>query len=185
MRGEPITVSVSGPPCSGKTTLVEAVMRRLEPRIVSLPDLPRRALEDLASQAVRLEWKPEEFQHYVGFSQVLAEAALPSVSFRLLDKSLVDAVAYWDVLVGGRRPGWSRALTKKTYDAIIVCDYRDVEAPPKGIAQTHYHLRSRLAAAIEEVAVESCENVMVLSGSRTTRVAKAVKLLERLGSQTR
>ncbi len=62
-----------------------------------LPDLPREALETLNPSLNA--WDDPAFQHYVGYRQLLEEQT-EAASLIVYDKSLLDAVAYWDVLSG-------------------------------------------------------------------------------------
>lgn len=186
MRRKP-SFSISGPPCSGKTTLAADLVQRFGERAAFVEDIPRTALELLLHQGIQLN--QAEFQHYVGIAQLVAEEALAGRSFpsvvSLLDKSVVDAIAYWDVLVGGDRPEWCNVLSRERYTAVFICEHGDVLAAPEGLAMVHYSLRARLAQSMLEVAHGASLQVIRVAGDPSRRAAFVQGIVETHLAQSR
>jgi nicotinamide riboside kinase len=171
-------ISISGAPGAGKTTLCEQLGRvRSDATVVA--DVPLHALERLDAHLTA--WNDVSFQHYVGYAQLLAESSARRAALRLCDKSLVDAVGYWDVLFGGERPHWATELARRRYALVILCDFRDI-APSdlRPVQRLHLEVRETLARRIEAVAQETGVEVLRVSGTRESRLDAALAAIERL-----
>jgi predicted ATPase len=121
-------IGISGTSRSGKTTLWRDLRAALGSRASAVEDLPRRCLELVGPEVA--ERDIEGFQQYVGWAQVVAECDSPATpSLRLLDKCLIDALAYWQVLVGGRVPAWAAVLGPQRYRIVVLCDHEEIKAP--------------------------------------------------------
>ena len=173
-------LSVTGPPMSGKSTLWEGLESALGGAAVFVPDLARRALT-----AVRPETMARDqsgFQHFLGYEQLVAEerasaAADDTSALVVCDKSLIDAVGYWDVLVGAPWPTWADKVVGR-YSLVVYCDPTDVTASPVGLSELHFAQRDRLAEAILAVAKESRTAVVTVSGSPERRVEQVLYHLD-------
>jgi nicotinamide riboside kinase len=169
-------VSVSGPPGAGKTTLCAQLMEVLGADATLIPDLPREALERL--DPTLESWNDPAFQHYVGYAQLLAEERDGHERIRLCDKSLVDAIAYCDVLFDGRRPRWTRPVFPARYALVLLCDHADVVPDPQSLQGLHLALRDPLAQRIAEIAQDAAPRVVGVSGTRSTRLALALSEID-------
>lgn len=171
-------VSISGPPGAGKSTLWHALQAELDARFQFIPDLPRAALETLdpALEA----WNDRDFQHYVGYAQALAETGTPQDLVTIADKSLLDAVAYWDVLFGDGPPRWVSALRPNRYAIVFLCDHHGVMPDRQGVQGLHLDARDRLAERIEARATTAAPSVVRLSGRHGERLQRALAELATL-----
>ncbi len=161
-------ISISGSPLSGKTTLIEKLKKNLLIPIDIVSDLPRLAIDRIGLELTQFDQKA--FQHYIGFAQLLAEETnVPSNTIRILDKSLIDAVAYWDVLIREPRPIWASALHAQRYAFVFICDHKDVISHGDNMQQLHKMHRDTLNEAILRVACEMTDNVKIISGDIDTR----------------
>jgi nicotinamide riboside kinase len=161
-------ISISGPPISGKTTLINRLKKELPVVVDVVPDLPRLAIECIGSELTQRDQKA--FQHYIGFAQLLAEEAeLSDDTIRILDKSLLDAVAYWDVLIGESRPVWASALQAQRYAFVFICDHKDIIPHGDDVQQLHKAYRDTLGDQIFQVAHEVTNQVKIISGDISTR----------------
>src|SRR5262245_22470485 len=135
-------VSISGPPMSGKTTLHNALAHRCPPNLPTTfsPDLVRESINDLGVKFV--EQDRRAFQEYVGFAQYLAERRMPMGQVGILDKSLIDAVAYWDVFVGGKRPIWASKV-QGAYDLVFLCAHREIQVRGSAVDVMHAAYRDQ------------------------------------------
>lgn len=172
-------VSISGPPLSGKTTLFQGLSQRFPGLSATVADIPRQTLETIGAGV----WERDlvAFQHYIGFAQLLAEdTGERSPGIVLMDKSLIDATAYWDVLIGGPGPVWAADVLKRQYALVIMCNHEEIGAPPDRLQSQHMQLRAQLAIAIERIA-RSCETpILHVSGDQSTRLARAAEALSSL-----
>jgi nicotinamide riboside kinase len=172
-------VTISGPPLSGKTTLWQALSERLSGRFEFVPDLPRIALEKLDPQL--RAWSTPEFQHYIGFAQLIAEHANSEGRVVVYDKSLIDALAYWRALFESGTPPWSAALHPGRYRVAFVCDYRDIDAAvARGIHTVHLGDRESIEREVLRGAGESADRVICLSGPPAARIGVAISALDLL-----
>ena len=76
-------------------------------------------------------WDDPAFQHYVGYLQSCFKST-QAASLIVYDKSLLDAVAYWDVLFGDGRPKWASELSVERYDVVFLSDHRWIVYFPGG-----------------------------------------------------
>lgn len=173
-----ILVGISGPPASGKTTLWTDLADRFAEQLEFLPDAPRKLLVD--GRLAAASRGDRAFQEMVGESQIASEDRAGGRIGRVCDKSLVDAVAYWDVLVKGTPPTWAAGLTPIRYAISFVCDYRDIETTDDPLQQVHFEHRVELAARIEALATSASARVVHLSGPPDRRSAEAHRQIERL-----
>ncbi|HEU0240251.1 MAG TPA: AAA family ATPase [Micromonosporaceae bacterium] len=166
-------VSISGPPRSGKTTLHKILRQsyQFDAPVTFVPDLVRQAIDNIGVDFA--ETDRQAFQDYVGFAQYVAELRMPTGRTGILDKSLIDAVAYWDVLVGGKRPVWA-SLVHRRYDLVLLCGHEEVPVRGSAVDLMHSALRDRLAKAVAAVAQEADSKLVWISGSLAERVATAV-----------
>ncbi len=171
-------VSVSGPPSAGKTTLCTQLAGVLRADALFVPDIPRAALERL--DPALESWNDPEFQHYVGYAQLLAERREGRELLRVCDKSLIDALAYWDVLFDGPPPNWARGISSTHYDLVLLCDHTEVVPDQGSLGSVHYDLREPLAHRIDELARDAAHRVVMLSGSRSQRLARAVSEIDNI-----
>jgi predicted ATPase len=174
-------VSISGPPLAGKTTLFNAVREHCSRRrrdITFVGDLVRQTIESLGVGLV--ESDRAAFQHYVGFRQLAVEAELDSTKLVILDKSLVDAIAYWDVLVGGNRPIWSAQLERDRYGIVVLCDHAEIGETGNEIDLMHASLRDRLAHQIITVSGGVSTKVISVAGSRSQRLDTVLAAIDSL-----
>jgi nicotinamide riboside kinase len=175
-----VLVSISGPPQSGKTTLYDALRTyftstELYPRPRFSSDVVRQSIARLGvdlAEADRLA-----FQHYVGFRHLVTEAEFDAVDLTILDKSLIDAVSYWDVLVGGRRPVWASLLTPERYGLVVLCSHEGIQTRGGDIDVMHADLRDSLASQIAVVAREASHCVVRVTGDRDERLAAAAEAI--------
>jgi predicted ATPase len=117
------------------------------------------------------------FQHWVGIAQRLAEveAAAGEGDFTLLDKSLVDAVAYWNVYVGGAAPTWAPEVGR--YSLVVVCEPGDISRAADQLQEAHWNVRAAVHAHCVAVGSEGGLRVVVAQGSvqeRSTMVLKEI-----------
>jgi nicotinamide riboside kinase len=171
-------ITISGPPFSGKTTLWHALRERLAGRFEFVPDLPRLALEALDPDL--RAWSTPEFQHYVGFTQLLREHAEPKGCEGVYDKSLIDALAYWRALFGSGTPPWSAAMGPGRYRLAFVCDYTDIDLVARGLHTVHLAERESIEREVLRAASESADRTVRLSGSPSARIELAMAELDRL-----
>ena len=178
-----IRVSVSGAPCSGKTTLVSDLKSLLPQHTKYTPDIPRQAIEALGDTLCLRDLAA--FQNYVGFAQLLAEANPPSKDAFLHDKSLIDALSYWRVLVGEPEPAWAMELSPDRYSIVLLCDWRELSLPTDDpIQKIHWHARSVIADEIEAIASRSSLSIVRVSGSRIDRLKIAFAAINSCFSQS-
>jgi hypothetical protein len=176
-----LLVSISGALLSGKTTLAEMVCRGLGQDGEGVHDIPRHALERLEKGVV--ENNRIGFQHYIAFSQLLAESAPSDRRFRILDKSLIDALAYWNVLVGEEPPGWATLATGDRYALVVLCDHTEIEVERGDeLRLPHLAYRERLAEEIGRIVVEMGCYVLRASGSPQQRMARVRQALDKIGA---
>ena len=163
-------VSISGPPFSGKTTLIKKLQDILPTSVKIVQDLPRAAIEQLGSDLPQADLVA--FQHYVGFAQILAENDVAQDSaIGILDKSLIDAIAYWDVLVAKPRPIWASVLQPERYAMVFICDHKEISAQGDWVQSLHRQQRNALGERILHIAEEYCsEKIKIISGSVSERV---------------
>lgn len=176
-------VSISGPPMSGKTTLYQAL--RLAPSVsewfgVQAPDIVRKAIETLGIDLAETDRRA--FQHFVGFSQLVAEEKAFTEGGGIFDKSLLDAIAYWDVLIKDDRPAWASELTINRYDLVILCSYQEIPARGSSVDLMHAGHREQLSNAIKELASEYARDVVVVSGTPAQRLQKAREAIRNVKS---
>ena len=118
-------VALVGPHGTGKTTLAKKLGKILE-----LPVLPEMAREALERAGV--DWKgiaARDKEAFKLWEAVLYEAVLAlhrKDMFFVADRSLVDVVAYTEVVlgpkaVGGMFPGWKEDLRSIGYSALVYC----------------------------------------------------------------
>ncbi len=163
-------VSISGPPAAGKSTLWADLRGALDPSTLFIPDLPRQALERL-DPALGAAQDPL-FQHYVGYRQLVEEQQ--AAPLLVCDKSILDAVAYWDVLHGGERPGWAGEARSDRYQLVLICDHLGIEPNLETVQGLHAGFRDELAKRITGIAAESPARVVRLSGDREERLSRAL-----------
>ena len=172
-------VSISGPPLSGKTTLyndLRHALRDYDPQPIFIPDRVRASIELIGVGLAEAD-RPA-FQHYVGFSQASAELEVSDENLVIFDKSLLDAVAYWDVLVGGQRPQWASILQSDRYDLVVVCDHRGIAEQGGDIDLMHVDLREQLADRISTLANKMSSCIMPVSGNRSERFSSVRSAIE-------
>lgn len=176
-----VTVAVSGALVSGKTTLVRAIASGNGRMWKIIPDLPRAALNVIGWDT--LQYDPIAFQHYIGLRQIMEEAAIAkSDSCTICDKSLVDAIAYWDVLVGTARPHWASVLNSMRYAAIFICDPNDISRDKADeYQQRHWDFRSRIHEAILSVCADFHLDYALCSGTVEERSRSAMDTINGLG----
>lgn len=169
-------ISVSGAPCSGKTTLWHALSAHYD-FIALAEDLPRRAHRHIGSEMITADERA--FQNFIGFQQFLTEEEMSSNQpITLLDKSLIDALSYWDVLVGGERPTWAKQAEGR-YAICFVTNPSDVdESQVDDIQIRHWHIRAELDRAIHRWANKLSVNVVPLSGPLESRIKSAMVAIE-------
>jgi nicotinamide riboside kinase len=176
-------ISISGAPGSGKSTLFAQLEDVLGAAATFMPDLPLTSFQAL--DPTLEAWADPDFQHYVGFSQLMREAGAGNGETLVFDKSLLDAVAYWDVLFGASKPRWTASLGEGRYELVLLCDYHGIEPRPEPIHRVHLSLRERLAKRTAELAELSARRVVRLSGARDERLDLALTELGAVGLGTR
>ena len=80
---------ISGGPCAGKSTLLEEMVRR------GYKALPEAALLLIEEDATNFRYDPERFSHQVYLKQHELEQNISQDDLILLDRSLIDSVAYY------------------------------------------------------------------------------------------
>lgn len=179
-RRELNMITISGPPLSGKTTLWRILRERLSGQFEFVPDLPRLALETLDPNLKA--WNMPEFQHYVGFAQLLREETEPKGCERIYDKSLIDALAYWRALFGSGSdsPPWSTAILPCRYRLAFVCDHTDIDVDAQGLHTVHLGERDSIAKEVLRTVSVSADRTVHLSGPSSGRLELAMAELDRL-----
>jgi len=137
-----------------------------------VPDLPREALQWL--DPALEPWNDLAFQHYVGYAQLLAEERSKGETITLCDKSIIDALAYWNILFGTEAPRWARATEAARYALVLRCDHAGVAADRDSLQGLHLGLRDPLAKRIDEIARDAGVRVVTLSGTRAERLTLAL-----------
>jgi nicotinamide riboside kinase len=163
-------ISISGPPAAGKSTLWSDLRQAIGPAAAYVPDLPRLALETLDPRLSA--WRDPLFQHYVGYRQLFEEAR--EADLMICDKSLIDAVAYWDVLFGGERPSWASEASRKRYALVLICEHHGIDADIETVQGVHADFRDQLAEKIGEVASHSPTRLVRLVGDPHQRLRQAL-----------
>lgn len=176
-------VSISGAPIAGKTTLWRGLRARLGNGADFVSDIPRLALETLGP--ARAQADLVAFQHYVGFAQLIAEQS-DAMTVRVFDKSLLDALAYWDVLVrGASRPAWAPSDAESRYALAIICEREPGMRADGAVQELHEHLGDSLAARIREHAAEHAARVVTVIGDPKTRLETALAAIAEIEPATR
>jgi nicotinamide riboside kinase len=171
-------VSISGTLLSGKTTLVSELRNELSTHAAHVSDIPRLALQSLERRIVDADL--EGFQYYVAFAQLLAEDALCHAPIKLLDKSLLDALAYWRTLVSDRSPAWADAITADRYAVVFICDPADIPSTSSDPIQIpHLEQRNAIQGTIVSLAEQLNVDRVAVSGPVEHRATTVMRELRR------
>lgn len=176
-----IQISISGPLLSGKTTLINLMKKNITSQIEVIYDIPRQAINLLGSTFC--EKDITGFQNYIGFQQLIEENTQlrDGLKFRILDKSLIDCVAYWNILVKRETPVWAECLNSNRYTLVIICNHRDIKAYTNdSIRHPHMKYRNELASEIDRITKFYNFPVLHVSGSVEKRLETVLSELKRL-----
>src|SRR5262249_2908400 len=115
------------------------------------------------------------FQDFVGYYQLLIETELSGDGTSvLLDKSLIDALAYWEVLIGGETPVWGCQLASRRYTLCFVTDPTDIDdSTADPLQASHWPLRPALDRSITRWSAQLSSRTVRLSGTVTARLTVA------------
>jgi predicted ATPase len=174
-------VSISGAPLAGKTTLhaqMSEYFAATREAFRFVADIPRQAISRIGVELA--ERDRAAFQHYVGIAQLVAEGESQSPGTSIFDKSLLDAVAYWDVFLGGRRPDWCNKLARDRYELILVCDHTEILPHGDTIDLMHADARDDLGRRILTVATDLGLPIVRVSGKQRERLSTAIRAVESL-----
>jgi nicotinamide riboside kinase len=173
-------VAVVGTYSSGKTTLVEALMRHYG-TLRLLPEHARRVIGVCGVETIRRI----ETRDYLLVANLLDEAEAdrreePAIS----DSGLINNLAH-EALFFDPAPDRTRTLSDfdhRPYDAVFLCDYADVELVDDGQRLPDPNLRLRLHGLVLNVLRSMNVVPVVLSGTPAVRLSHAIAAIDNLAA---
>jgi len=171
------TVCITGPECTGKTTLAEQLARALNTDWV--PEAARCYAERVARPLTVADVEPIAREHIA-----MADAALTrmsgTASWLVLDTDLLSTVAYARHYYQAS-PGWIEETARaRRADLYVLCDV-DVPWTPDGVRDLP-HQREEMLAEFRGVLGEFGASVQEVRGSTEERLRAVLAQLEKQAS---
>jgi NadR type nicotinamide-nucleotide adenylyltransferase len=174
---ELLRVCLLGAESTGKTTMAEALARRLG--TVWVPEYGRGYTE--VARTPGSPWRSDELVHIVRVQAWLeAELAAQARAVLICDTDAFTTSVFHDVLVGGRLPAeLAEAVERERYDLFLLCG-TDVPFVQDGWRDARARTRLEMHERYRAFLVARGERWLLLQGDHETRLAAAVAALEAL-----
>lgn len=167
-------ILISGTFCSGKSTLALDLAQKIQHSHV-IPE----PIRDLAKIFSHDELLHKEVRDYLFVRQIYEEKnAFTETGVLICDAGIESNIAHNRLFKFGNKTLKDVEKFKlEKYDLVFICDFSEVPIVNDGFRMTEPEIRQNLSDTIIEVLNELSYSPIVLKGSRTDRVEKALKVI--------
>lgn len=158
-------ITISGTISSGKTTLCKALLESLN----NITFISEHSW-DLKHLFPNIDWRKQEVRDYLLISQIVREAQYKDSPFIICDTDVIVSLAHSYVFGVKMREDLLVELNHGRYDAIFVCDYKEVPLEDNQIRDVDPIFRENQHQAILDVASKLGYTPIILTGTVTNRL---------------
>lgn len=181
-----IKIAFSGGPCTGKTTLIEALRSDFieQNDVVFVPEAARRFFEkNPVPMSERMRYETQS-QIQLLVAKLEREAGAENPELLLCDRSIFDSAIY--VALGGDEGGAEKAfqnaeMSTGPYDRIYVLDPRDVIYQADKVRIEGDMERTRIHEAFVNIFSHYKINYTLLSGTLEQRMSQVTNDIKQIG----